>query len=254
MNVIQLEENEKWINGYEGMYSVDSSGEVYSYKRKSKKALAGAVIYSNARNATTYRMVTLFKNGGQENFYYHRLVATAFVPNPEGKKEVNHVDGDKLNNHMENLEWSTRSENTQHAYDTGLMARREVSEDQWAERMDKFILTGDTGGLLSLYISSKITREVLHKNHVPSEFVTVSKSHKTESSPLVVWNHYIDLFRLCDSELSLSQVAKIVDMDHSMISYLRSGKRGKRARKVYDKYKDDPYYFVNYKPVYKYYI
>jgi len=59
---------------------------------------------------------------------------------------------------------------------------------------------------------------------------------------------------LCDSELSLSQVAKIVGMDQSMISYLRSGKRGKRARKVYDKYKDDPYYFVNYKPVYKYYI
>ena len=251
---IVLAENEKWISGYEGMYSVDSGGEVYSYRRKSKRAMAGAVIYSNTRKATTYRIVTLFKNGGQSNFYYHRLVAAAFIPNPEGKKEVNHIDGDKLNNRVKNLEWSTRSENAQHAYDTGLMTGREVSDSQWTERVDKFILTGDTGGLLSGYILQKVTPECLHKNHIPREFIRVSKSHKTDASPLDVWNHYIDLFRLCDSELSLSQVAKIVGMDQSMISYLRSGKRGKRARKVYDKYKDDPYYFVNYKPVYKYYI
>lgn len=251
---IALAENEKWVDGYEGMYSVDTDGNVYSYRRVAKKPMVGAVIYDKSRNSTTYKILTLSVDSKVKTLYFHRAVATAFIPNPENKKEVNHIDGDKLNNKVNNLEWATRSENAQHAYDTGLMTGREVSDSQWTERVDKFILTGDTGGLLPGYILQKVTPDCLHKNHIPKEFVRISKSHKTEASPLDVWNHYIDLFRLCDSDLSLSQVAKIVGMDHSMISYLRSGKRGKRARKVYDKYKDDPYYFVNYKPVYKYYI
>ena len=119
MNFV-LAENEKWINGYEGMYSVDSGGEVYSYRRKSKKAMAGAVIYSNIRKSTTYRIVTLFKNGGQSSFYYHRLVAAAFIPNPEGKPCVNHLNGIKTDNQVSNLEWVTRSENDIHAFKSNL--------------------------------------------------------------------------------------------------------------------------------------
>jgi hypothetical protein len=249
-----LEENEKWVNGYEGMYSVDTTGQVYSYKRGSKLKHIGGVIYDKSRGRHSYRVGCFFKEGKSKSLYFHRLVAEAFIPNPDNKKEVNHIDGDKLNNSVENLEWATRSENTIHAFATGLMEGRAVSEEDWKARADIFIMTSDASGLLPEYISGNITKDDLHRNHIPIEFLNISKSHKTQHSPLDVWNHYIDLFRLCDSELSLSQVAKIVGMDHSMISYLRSGKRGKRARKVYDKYKDDPYYFVNYKPVYKYYI
>jgi hypothetical protein len=248
-----LAENEKWISGYEGIYSVDKTGEIYSYYKGTKNRLVGGVIFDKSRNSTTYRMMCLSVGGCSKSVYCHRMVAEAFLPNPENKKEVNHIDGDKLNNRLENLEWSTRSENTQHAYDTGLMDNALVSDAQWLDRINTFITTGFSG-VQPTHVKARITAHHLYSHHIPREFISVSKSHKTEHSPLTVWNHYIDLFRLCDSELSLSQVAKVVGMDPSMISYLRSGKRGKRARKVYDKYKDDPYYFVNYKPVYKYYI
>lgn len=56
--------------------------------------------------------------------YIHRLVASAFLPNPEGKATINHKDGNKSNNHIDNLEWATYSENVQHAVQNGLSAGR----------------------------------------------------------------------------------------------------------------------------------
>lgn len=60
-------------------------------------------------------------NGG--HFLYHRVVATALIPNPDNKPYVNHIDGDKQNNHPSNLEWVTHSENMKHSYDTGLRSK-----------------------------------------------------------------------------------------------------------------------------------
>jgi endogenous inhibitor of DNA gyrase (YacG/DUF329 family) len=95
-------------------YLVLDSGEIYSIK--SEKLMTGGVISSGKG----YRAVTLMNNGIQYNKTIHRLVAKTFIPNPENKPEVNHIDGNTINNHFTNLEWTTRSENQQHAYDTGL--------------------------------------------------------------------------------------------------------------------------------------
>jgi hypothetical protein len=62
----------------------------------------------------------LFKNGIRHNFQIHRLVAATYIDNPLNKPQVNHIDGNKSNNHVSNLEWVTQSENIRHAINTGL--------------------------------------------------------------------------------------------------------------------------------------
>lgn len=102
----------KDIQGYEGLYAVTSCGKVYSYK--SKKFLKPKV------DRDGYLHVGLYKEGRCKNFFIHRLVAKAYLENPDGLPQVNHVDGDKSYNWLNNLEWVSAAENSQHAYDTGL--------------------------------------------------------------------------------------------------------------------------------------
>lgn len=62
-----------------------------------------------------YKQIQSRLNGSRHTYMIHRLVALAFIPNPDSKPDVNHIDGNKANNHFSNLEWVTKSENTQHS-------------------------------------------------------------------------------------------------------------------------------------------
>jgi len=74
-----------------------------------------------------YARVELWENGVGKKHLVHRLVAAAFIPNPQGKPQVNHIDGNKSNNRASNLEWVTQSENQIHAYANGLQRGHHVS-------------------------------------------------------------------------------------------------------------------------------
>jgi len=109
----------EWRNvvGYEGLYKVSNYGEVFSEKRTNK----GGLMSTNSLNA--YPAVVLYKKNVSRPFAVHRLVAQAFIPNPNNKSAVNHIDGNKQNNWVKNLEWVTPKENGEHASINGLMAR-----------------------------------------------------------------------------------------------------------------------------------
>ena len=110
LNIMQ-KEIWKDIEGYEELYRVNPNGRVRGIKRG--KDLAHA-------NNGYYKFVGLCKNGKSKYMYVHRLVALSFIPNPKNKPEVNHIDGDKSNNYVDNLEWCTTKENCSHAVKTGL--------------------------------------------------------------------------------------------------------------------------------------
>lgn len=97
------------ISGYEDLYSVSNYARIKSNKIIMKTSLSGR-----------YEGVTL-SNGKEKFFNVHRLVAKAFIPNPLNKPFVNHINGDRKDNRVKNLEWVTESENTIHAFKTGLM-------------------------------------------------------------------------------------------------------------------------------------
>lgn len=78
-------------------------------------------ICAHAPNDGGYRRINLTHNGVMKGFLVHRMVAEAFIPNPNGLPCINHIDGNKLNNAVENLEWCTHLENMRHAHDTGLV-------------------------------------------------------------------------------------------------------------------------------------
>ena len=109
-----MEEEWKPIKGYEGLYEVSNMGRVKSLHR-SKGIILKQSIHTNG-----YMYAGLYKNGTRISKRVHRLVATAFIRNPNNYDVVNHKDGNKKNNTVDNLEWCTRSYNIRHAYHNGL--------------------------------------------------------------------------------------------------------------------------------------
>ncbi len=147
---------EKWkdIKGYEGLYQVSNLGRVKSLdryivnKNNKQQYYNGKILKGNIRKG--YLKLTLSKDNSQKTVPIHILVAKAFIPNPENKPEVNHIDGEKTNNCVSNLEWATRSENELHAYKNGLakpsLKQKEAVAKYAKENYSKKVLQYDLNG------------------------------------------------------------------------------------------------------------
>lgn len=115
-----MQEIWKDVIGYEGLYKVSNLGNVisinYNGTKKSKHL-------SKNLNHKGYEVVHLTKTPKSKHVFVHRLVAMSFIPNPNNLPQVNHIDGNKKNNKVDNLEWCTNKYNYEHAVKTGLIKK-----------------------------------------------------------------------------------------------------------------------------------
>lgn len=110
-----MQEIWKDIKGYEGLYQVSNLGRIKSLPRNTKNQYKNGIIKQNVIRGKGYYYVNLY-NKNNKLFTIHKLVAETFIPNPNKLPCINHIDGNKLNNRIDNLEWCSYSNNEIHAY------------------------------------------------------------------------------------------------------------------------------------------
>jgi hypothetical protein len=141
----------KDIPGYETLYQASNLGRIKRIlfknnivTKKENKILKTRI------NKNNREQIMLYKNGKRKNMTVHRLVASAFLENPNNYPEVNHIDGNSLNNNVNNLEWCTKQYNMKHAYDNNLTHVKEYNK-----KMSKPIIRNDGKKYDNSYSASK---------------------------------------------------------------------------------------------------
>lgn len=132
----------KDIKGFEGVYQISNLGNVKSLPRKAGTTYLREKILKPRKHTGGYSIVSLGRGYKYKNYFIHRLVAEAFLPNPLGLLEVNHIDENKTNNNVENLEWCDRIYNTNF---NGLSYRK------WNSRRKKYKYTDLSTGQYKIY-------------------------------------------------------------------------------------------------------
>ena len=163
--------NEEWkdIKEYEGLYQVSNLGNVRSLDRAVKdnnrnryQKLKGKTL-KYCDNGHGYKLVFLNKNSIRRNFYVHRLVAEAFIPNPNNYLEINHKNLDKNDNRVENLEWVTQLENKKHYHNTDFakLSYKKISEKKRQKKLQQ--LNQNKERLIQGYTIENKTLQELNK-------------------------------------------------------------------------------------------
>lgn len=230
-------------------YFISDNGVVTS-----KRAYGDTHVRKQQINNCGYCMIPLIDNEGKKHLKsVHRLVAQVFIPNPDNKPQVNHINGNKRDNHVSNLEWCTAAENTQHAYSSGLISIVE-GEDHHSAKLTKQAAID----LINCILDGEDNETIAAKFNLHSRYVSLIRGKKRWKS---LWeSHFRDVIppiskklsqRDLDAEgiikdiflttLSNAEIGRKYSIDPSSISKIRTGKRiPQRYKPFYDKYTKCP--------------
>lgn len=159
----------KRIKGFED-YLINVFGDIYSMKSN--------IWLKQCNDKYSYLYINLCKKGKYKKFKVHRLVAETFIPNPDNKPQVNHKDGNKQNNHIDNLEWVTCSENHIHAYKIGLENHKGINHPQ--HKLTK----NDVLTIRDLYLNGMKQREI-------GKIYGIHQAHISNIVNIKTWKHLI---------------------------------------------------------------
>jgi hypothetical protein len=140
IGVVSVDNKEiyKDIPNYEGLYMISNKGNVKSLPKGDGNGARVRILKSDLHgNSVKYLRVTLSKNGVTKRISIHRMVATVFIPNPDNKPCVNHIDNNGMNNNVNNLEWCTPKENMSHAAKQGRMDKAREAATKSASKNRK---------------------------------------------------------------------------------------------------------------------
>lgn len=216
-------------------YEIQEDGKLFSYKSGIRKELKGGGPKDDTIvNGIKYKIFCLYHNGKSITVNCHRLVAEAFIPNPENKPCINHKDGNKQNNHVHNLEWCTFSENTQHMYDNGMFPDYKFSSrTDRDEIIDEFILTGNLNGWSIPTIRSDIKDYDLIRNNLPPEILNV----KMRMSYKETWEYLLLVLGCIDNNSYKNKdIHALTGLSINTICKIKMGLRWVNERFLYSEY------------------
>lgn len=171
------------LKGFEHDYAIAKDGRILS--------LLTDQIIKTSVNSNGYLKVTLWKDGKYCTRQVHLLVAQQFIPNPNNLPVVNHIDGNKQNPNMNNLEWCTYSENTQHAFNTGLIKKTS----------DKVVVRGD--GCVYRSLTEAATKNNISKSAISK---VINGNRKTAGG--WTWKEVKDATKIHNNNTSDSEESK----------------------------------------------
>lgn len=180
----------KPVKGYEDLYEVSDNGDIRSKDREIKtkikhvdSRLIKGKILKQATKRNGYKTVDLCKNGKVTTTLVHRIVAEAFVENPDGKYFVNHIDSNRTNNCVKNLEWVTSSENRKHGICSGNVVFRQTKSVRCKETGEIF----EQAKIAALWLMKNYPERIKGKQKVVAQNIRASCNGKTPKAYGFTW-------------------------------------------------------------------
>lgn len=232
--VLKIQWKDIYINGKLTNYQISNSGLVMN--KNTKKLVC------HGMNEKGYLQIKIPIDGKTYTRKIHQLVALAFIPNPENKPEVNHKDGNKENCHDWNLEWTTRNENVQHAYDTGLIIAKKGSDSPSAKYTDKQVheickLLEQGKGNVEVSEITGINESVIINIKGGRQWTDISSQYKIPDTKK--YNTYTEeiIRNVCKSleeKIKGAEIAKTYNVTESLVKDIKAHRSWKHVSKDYN--------------------